>query len=79
MSNVVLLGTVTVGVTVLSKVSQNKDFHKPILGGVLYVGLLALVDMASPALATGLATVVLVTALLLNGVPLFSAITRKVT
>ena len=78
MANVILLGGATVGVTAVAKVSQGKPISRVLIGGALYVGLLSLLDMAGGGLASGLATVVLVTAILLNGVPFFSAITRKV-
>lgn len=78
MANVILLGTATVGISAISKLSQNKSASRVILGGVLYVGLLSLIDMGSPGLASGLAVVVLVTAFILNGVPFMQAITRKV-
>lgn len=87
MANVILLGSAAVGVTVLSRIAQSAtDTHlgkqrsiaRPLLGGILYVGMLSLIDMGSPTIAAGLAVVVLVTAILLNGVPLLQAISRKV-
>lgn len=78
MANVLLVGGATVGVTAIAKVSQGKPISRVLIGGVLYVGLLSLVEMGSPAIASGFAMVALVTAILLNGIPFFTAVTRKV-
>jgi len=77
----ILLAVILAGSTTLAAEYLT---HKPVrygrtITGALAMGIgLSLVETASPEVASGLATLVILTAILVNGTPIFTAINRGV-
>lgn len=68
---IIVCGVVTMGAVMVNDVSKGKLTIKPVIAGFLLTGALLVISTFVGDLARGLAIVTMVTALLLNGTPLF--------
>ena len=77
-ANVGFVVALAAGTTVVRDAVHGKPSIKPVVGGFMLGAGLLMVNMFNPAVATGLATLIFVTALILNGAEIFQVANKAV-